>query len=127
MLSIYSGFHQGKLHNFATAQSHSRQKIQTLSSTYFSNLLGQQEDSNMRQFIPSLLSRYRQLLIVLLLSFTLLLTTACNSGDIRGARPHNPPVQMGGQNNPYKQGGDGYTKYKMSEDPSVPSATQTQR
>ncbi len=79
----------------------------------------------MRKLISALMSgQGRQLVIAMLLSITLLLTTACNNGDIRGARPYNPPVQMGGQNNPYKQGGDSYTKYKMSEDPSVPDATR---
>lgn len=49
----------------------------------------------------------------------LVMTTACNNGDRLGARPHNPPVQVGGQNNPHKMGGDGYTQYKMDPDPSV--------
>ncbi len=55
----------------------------------------------------------------------LFMTTACNNGDLRGARPDNPPVQMGGRNNPHMVGGDGYTNYKMSPDPSVagPKAT----
>lgn len=48
-----------------------------------------------------------------------MVTTACNPGDTRGARPDNPPVQMGGQNNPHKGGGDGYTKYKASPDPQA--------
>jgi hypothetical protein len=45
--------------------------------------------------------------------------TACNSGTTTGARPGNPPVQAGGNNNPHKMGGDNYTQYKMSEDPTV--------
>ncbi|UBF24290.1 hypothetical protein K9N68_21610 [Kovacikia minuta CCNUW1] len=35
---------------------------------------------------------------------------------MKGAHPDNPAVQMGGSNNPYKQGGDNYTKYRFSED-----------
>ncbi len=42
----------------------------------------------------------------------LLITTACNNGDELGARPEVSPVQMGGQNNPHKAGGDGMTQYK---------------
>lgn len=61
----------------------------------------------------------KQILTIFLLGAILLINTACNSGDIRGARPNNPPVQAGGANNPYKGGGDGYTQYKMSPDPNV--------
>jgi len=56
--------------------------------------------------------------IVLVAGFALLLTS-CNNGNIQGARPEVPPVQMGGQNNPHKAGGDDYTNYKMSTDPKV--------
>ncbi|MBD3883251.1 hypothetical protein IFO70_15905 [Phormidium tenue FACHB-886] len=55
--------------------------------------------------------------IVSLLGAMLLVTTACNSGNEVGARPNNLPVQMGGQNNPHKMGGDGYTKYNTSPNP----------
>lgn len=61
----------------------------------------------------------RRVLTVVLAGVLLVVTTACNTGDVRGARPTNPPVQMGGANNPHKGGGDGYTNYKMSEDPKV--------
>ena len=47
-----------------------------------------------------------------MLSTVFLLTTACNSGDEVGARPNVSPVQMGGQNNPHKAGGDGMTQYR---------------
>lgn len=57
-----------------------------------------------------------RILMVFLAGVVLLLTTACNNGDAMGARPNNPPVQMGGSNNPHKAGGDGYTDYKMSTD-----------
>ncbi len=57
--------------------------------------------------------------LAFLLGAVLLITSACNNGDQFGARPKNPPVQMGGQNNPYKAGGDGYNHYKSSLDPAV--------
>lgn len=63
--------------------------------------------------------RIGQVLTVFLVGFALLITTACNSGDVRGARPNNPAVQAGGENNPYKFGGDEYTDYRMSPDPEV--------
>ena len=63
--------------------------------------------------------RIRQILSVFFVGFALFITTACNSGTATGARPENPPVQMGGANNPHKGDGDGYTNYKMSTDPSV--------
>ncbi len=66
--------------------------------------------------------KIRQLLATVAIGVVLLLNTACNSGDTLGARPNNPPVQMGGNNNPHKMGGDGYTDYKMSTDPKVNSA-----
>ncbi|MER3433835.1 MAG: hypothetical protein C4288_10470 [Leptolyngbya sp. ERB_1_1] len=66
--------------------------------------------------------KIRQLLATVTIGVVLLLNTACNTGDALGARPNNPPVQMGGNNNPHKMGGDGYTDYKMSTDPKVNSA-----
>lgn len=54
-----------------------------------------------------------------LLATFLLVTTGCNNGSELGARPENPPVQLGGQNNPHKAGGDGMTKYKATDDPRV--------
>nr|WP_199292298.1 MULTISPECIES: DUF6658 family protein [unclassified Coleofasciculus] len=56
---------------------------------------------------------------VFLAGALLIVTSACNNGDSLGARPQNPPVQMGGNNNPHSNGGDGYTNYKMSTDPNV--------
>ncbi|MBW4623137.1 MAG: hypothetical protein KME17_27740 [Cyanosarcina radialis HA8281-LM2] len=61
-------------------------------------------------------------LTAVLLGAILLFASACNSGDSLGARPQNPPVQMGGQNNPHKGGGDGYTDYQMSTDRQVKSS-----
>lgn len=60
-----------------------------------------------------------KLLTSFVLAAVLLLTTACNSGDELGARPQNPPVQLGGQNNPHKGGGDDYTQYKVPTDPRL--------
>lgn len=63
--------------------------------------------------------RLRQILSVFFVGVALFITSACNSGNAVGARPENPPVQLGGANNPHKGGGDGYTNYKMSTDPKV--------
>ena len=60
-----------------------------------------------------------KLFTVFAAGFLLLLNVACSNGTATGARPNNPPVQMGGQNNPHKGGGDGYTEYKMSTDSAV--------
>lgn len=65
----------------------------------------------------------RQILTVFLASVMLVVTTACNNGDTMGARPNNPPVQMGGNNNPHSKGGDGYTQYQMSTDSKVKKAS----
>jgi hypothetical protein len=74
----------------------------------------------MQKLVSALKSqRWGQLFLGLALGLIVCLTTACNPGNLQGARPNNPPVQMGGQNNPYKQGGDGYTKYNFSSDPNV--------
>ena len=56
--------------------------------------------------------RLNQIATAFLLATVLLVTTACNNGDKLGARPNVSPVQLGGQNNPHKAGGDGMTEYK---------------
>lgn len=61
----------------------------------------------------------RQILTAFLATVVLFVSTACNTGDTRGARPDNPPVQAGGANNPYKNGGDTNTNYNLSPDPKV--------
>ncbi|MGF1478984.1 MAG: DUF6658 family protein [Cyanophyceae cyanobacterium] len=61
----------------------------------------------------------RQILTVFLAGIILCIGTACNSGDVRGARPEVPPVQMGGQNNPHKMGGDTLNQYQTSPNPSA--------
>ncbi|WP_319420833.1 DUF6658 family protein [Pleurocapsa sp. FMAR1] len=53
-------------------------------------------------------------------------TTACNSGDKQGARPNVPPVQLGGQNNPHKAGGDGMSQYKSPVNDSKLNKVQDQ-
>lgn len=63
-----------------------------------------------------------KILTAFLIGTVLLVTTACNSGNEVGARPNNLPVQMGGQNNPHKEGGDGYTQYKAPTAPMVKEA-----
>jgi len=55
----------------------------------------------------------------LLLATVLLITTACNSGNEQGARPNVSPVQLGGQNNPHKAGGDGMTQYRSPANDSL--------
>lgn len=63
--------------------------------------------------------RLGKLLAVFAAGFVLILNVACSNGTVAGARPNNPSVQMGGQNNPHKAGGDGYSEYQMSTDPAV--------
>lgn len=69
--------------------------------------------------------RLSQLLTAVLATVVLFVGTACNPGNIQGARPDNPPVQAGGSNNPYKNGGDTLTNYKFSPDPKVNSGKAT--
>jgi hypothetical protein len=63
--------------------------------------------------------RLRQVLTVFFAGLLLVVSTACGSVNAQGAKPENPPVQSGGANNPYKSGGDKYTKYNMSTDSKV--------
>jgi hypothetical protein len=72
----------------------------------------------MQAFIESLKKLQTiRLIMATFLAAILLLTTACSTGNEVGARPRNPPVQMGGQNNPHKGGGDGYTQYNTDPKP----------
>ncbi|MBU7584204.1 MAG: hypothetical protein KAF91_15035 [Nostoc sp. TH1S01] len=66
--------------------------------------------------------RLRQVLTVFLAGMVLIVSTACSSGDITGANPQNPAVQAGGANNPYKNGGDKYTR-KLSTNAYLPSSS----
>jgi hypothetical protein len=54
--------------------------------------------------------RVRQIVTVFIAGLLLIVSTACSSGDVTGANPKNPAVQAGGANNPYKNGGDKYTR-----------------
>lgn len=88
-------------------------------------------DEKMEKFVKQLATfwkkvRLRQILSIFLAGIALFVTTACNSGNLQGARPENPPVQAGGMNNPYKGGGDGYSNYNQSTDPGVNSKTVNQ-
>jgi hypothetical protein len=72
--------------------------------------------------------RIRQILTVFIAGVALFLTTACNTPTNElGARPNNLPVQMGGNNNPHSRGGDGYTDYQMSTDPSIKNKSTNSR
>lgn len=71
--------------------------------------------------------RLSQILAVLIAGVALFLTAACNPGNLQGARPNNLPVQNGGNNNPHSMGGDGYTNYKMSTDPTVNKSPDSAR
>lgn len=66
-----------------------------------------------------------KILTVFLAGLVLLVATACNNGTDMGARPNNPPVQMGGNNNPHTMGGDGYSEYKMSTDSKAMKGKQS--
>ncbi|MDM9380050.1 hypothetical protein QUB80_04970 [Chlorogloeopsis sp. ULAP01] len=57
----------------------------------------------------------RQVLTVFLAGLLLIVGTACSKPYPNAANPNNPPVQAGGANNPYKNGGDSYTNLKMSK------------
>jgi hypothetical protein len=63
--------------------------------------------------------RIHRILTVCLAAVVLFISTACNSGNAVGARPNNPPVQAGGANNPYKNGGDTNTNFNLSPDPKM--------
>lgn len=63
--------------------------------------------------------RIKSIATAILIASFLLITTACNSGNELGARPEVSPVQLGGQNNPHKAGGDGMTQYRSPANDSV--------
>ncbi|MBN3874090.1 MAG: DUF6658 family protein [Nostoc sp.] len=70
--------------------------------------------------------RLRQVLTIFFAGLMLIVSTACSGANAQGANPQNPAVQAGGANNPYKNGGDKYTDYRMSTDPKIvnPKANQ---
>lgn len=63
--------------------------------------------------------KIHRILTVCLAAVVLFISTGCNNGNAVGARPNNPPVQAGGANNPYKNGGDTNTNFKISPDPKM--------
>ncbi|MBD2490969.1 DUF6658 family protein [Aulosira sp. FACHB-615] len=65
--------------------------------------------------------RLRQVITVFLAGMILIVSTACSSGDVTGVNPQNPAVQAGGANNPYKNGGDKYTR-NLSNNAYLPSS-----
>ncbi|WP_416673900.1 DUF6658 family protein [Egbenema bharatensis] len=71
--------------------------------------------------IVSFLKRIRidKILLIFVAGFMLFFSVACSNGTETGARPHNPPVQAGGANNPYKGSGDSYTQYRQPSNPNV--------
>ncbi len=70
--------------------------------------------------------RLRQTLTVFLGGLLLIVNTACSGANAQGANPQNPAVQAGGANNPYKNGGDKYTNYRMSTDPKITNPKNNQ-
>ncbi|ALF53012.1 hypothetical protein ACX27_09375 [Nostoc piscinale CENA21] len=66
--------------------------------------------------------KLRQVITVFLAVMILIVSTACSSGDVTGANPQNPAVQAGGANNPYKNGGDKYTR-NLSNNAYLPSSS----
>lgn len=52
----------------------------------------------------------RKIVTAALFSLLLIITTACASADTQAANPNSQPVQMGGANNPYSNGGDKFTR-----------------
>ncbi|PSB23053.1 hypothetical protein C7B61_10925 [filamentous cyanobacterium CCP1] len=74
-------------------------------------------------FMRKVASLFKQLqiakvLLIFVAGFMLFFSVACSATET-GARPHNPPVQAGGANNPYKGSGDSYTQYKQPSNPNV--------
>ncbi|MBW4632758.1 MAG: hypothetical protein KME30_12955 [Iphinoe sp. HA4291-MV1] len=70
--------------------------------------------NSLTSFVKKL--RLRQILTVFLAGLLLIVSTACgNAANTQGANPNNPAVQAGGENNPYKRGGDKYVNQKMSQ------------
>lgn len=70
--------------------------------------------------------RLSKLLTVCLATVVLFIGTACNNGNAVGARPNNPPVQAGGANNPYKNGGDGNTNLNSPASQMMDKSASTQ-
>lgn len=70
-------------------------------------------------FMPQLTAfikklRIGKILPALMAGIMLFLGTACNPANAQGARPNNLPVQMGGNNNSAKNGGDEYNNLRVN-------------
>ncbi|MEL7078310.1 MAG: DUF6658 family protein [Cyanobacteria bacterium J06582_2] len=63
--------------------------------------------------------RIKSITTAILMASFLFITTACNNGNEVGAHPEVSPVQLGGQNNPHKAGGDGMTQYRSPANDSM--------
>jgi len=59
--------------------------------------------------------QWHQILTTFVIGLLLVVSTSCGSPYSHAANLDNPAVQAGGQNNPYKNGGDKYTNLKMSQ------------
>lgn len=67
----------------------------------------------------------RKIISIGLASLLLIISTACASPDMQAANPKNQPVQAGGANNPYKNGGDKFTNSNMSVEAKEVSRSQS--
>ncbi|BDA67444.1 hypothetical protein RIVM261_080970 [Rivularia sp. IAM M-261] len=66
----------------------------------------------------------RKIVTATLFAVLLMITTACASTDTQAANPNNQPVQMGGANNPYKGGGDKFTRNEKGNEQASLDTTQ---
>jgi hypothetical protein len=73
------------------------------------------------------LANVKRIVSVFMIGMALLLTTACNTGNLQADHPDNLPVQARGNNNPYKNGGDGSTDFKASPAPKANNQTENLR
>lgn len=66
----------------------------------------------------------RKIVTATLFAVLLMITTACASADTQAANPNSQPVQMGGANNPYKGGGDKFTRNEKGNEKASLDTTQ---
>ncbi|MDX2100165.1 MAG: DUF6658 family protein [Leptolyngbyaceae cyanobacterium bins.59] len=59
--------------------------------------------------------RLSKVLTALLVGILLLTNVACSASDVRNAATDNLPVQVGGNNNPYKGGGSDTVNHRMGD------------
>jgi hypothetical protein len=77
-----------------------------------------------KTLFSSLKINLRRIVTVTLACLMLIVTTACATTDTQAANPNNQPVQMGGANNPYKNGGDKFTREQGNGQASLKSDSQ---